>query len=48
MDKPKPLPPLDVVLSSVAIRRIIEEVRADELDPQPGRYNRVYTRHNRS
>lgn len=45
---PMPLPTLPVNLDkieSVALRRIIEEVRAGET--QPSRYNRVYHRHNR-
>ncbi len=38
--------PLDVPLDSPAIRRLIEEVRAEELDV-PRSYNRTFNRHNR-
>ena len=37
---------LDVELDSVAIRRLVEEVRADEADV-PRSYNRTFNRHNR-
>lgn len=37
---------LDVALDSVAIRRLIEEVRADEIDVSRS-YNRTFNRHNR-
>lgn len=37
---------LDVALDSVAIRRLIEEVRADEIGVSRS-YNRTFNRHNR-
>jgi len=37
---------LDVVLDSPAIRRLIEEVRAEETEV-PRSYNRTFNRHNR-
>jgi hypothetical protein len=37
---------MDVPLSSVAIQRIIEEIKADKTEKLTG-YNRVYHRHNR-
>jgi hypothetical protein len=37
---------LDVELDSVAIRRLVEEVRADEADVSRS-YNRTFNRHNR-
>lgn len=37
---------VDAPLDSVAIKRIIEEVRNDNDDPPRG-YNRTYHRHNR-
>lgn len=50
MDKPRHTL-LDIPLEdipSVAIRRLIEEVRLDREAPDPARYNRIYNRHNRS
>jgi hypothetical protein len=43
-----PVPPqqLDVPLDSPAIRRLIEEVRAEIVDV-PRSYNRTFNRHNR-
>jgi hypothetical protein len=38
--------PLDVPLDSPAIRRLIEEVRAETVDV-PRSYNRTFNRHNR-
>jgi hypothetical protein len=38
--------PLDVVIESPAIQRLIEEVRAEEVDV-PRSYNRTFNRHNR-
>ena len=35
-------------IDSVALRRLVQEVRDDQLAGVPARYNRVYTRHNRS
>lgn len=35
-------------IDSVAIRRLIEEVRQEEAEPRPQAYNRIYNRHNRS
>lgn len=55
-DTDKPVPPpiaIDVdqidldSIESVAIRRIVEEMRADKTGPSPSAYNRVYSRHNR-
>lgn len=40
------LPSLDVAIESPAIRRLIEEVRAEEADV-PRSYNRTFNRHNR-
>jgi len=37
---------LDAPLDSLAIRRLIEEVRTEEFDI-PRSYNRTYNRHNR-
>jgi hypothetical protein len=37
---------LDVAVDSPAIRRLIEEVRAEEVDV-PRSYNRTFNRHNR-
>ena len=37
---------LDVPLDSLAIRRLIEEVRAETVDV-PRSYNRTFNRHNR-
>lgn len=37
---------LDVAIESPAIRRLIEEVRAEALDV-PRSYNRTFNRHNR-
>jgi hypothetical protein len=37
---------LDVSLESPAIRRLIDEVRAEQCDV-PRSYNRTYSRHNR-
>ena len=38
--------PLDVAIESPAIRRLIEEVRAEAFDV-PRSYNRTFNRHNR-
>jgi hypothetical protein len=38
---------IDVPLRSVAIARLIEEIRNDEATPTRA-YNRIYNRHNRS
>ena len=38
--------PLDVPLDSPAIRRLIDEVRAESVDV-PRSYNRTFNRHNR-
>jgi hypothetical protein len=40
------LPTLDVAIESQAIRRLIEEVRAEQTDV-PRSYNRTFNRHNR-
>lgn|SRR5271166_3489220 len=40
-------PPVDAQLDSVAIRRLIEEIRIGK-ETGISAYNRVYTRHNRS
>jgi hypothetical protein len=37
----------DVVLESVALARVIDEVRAGEVRLIMGAYNRTYNRHNR-
>jgi hypothetical protein len=37
----------EIVRNSVAIKRLIEEVRNDEATDHPTGYNRVYHRHNR-
>lgn len=37
----------DVSLGSVALGRVIAEVRAGEVQPTLGAYNRTYNRHNR-
>lgn len=34
-------------IESVALRRIVEELRADKSGLSPSAYNRVYSRHNR-
>ena len=39
-------PEMDVSLDSPAIRRLVEEVRAEE-DGVPRSYNRTFNRHNR-
>ena len=44
--EPQKVSTLDVPLSSPVIRRLIEEVRANDLDI-PRSYNRTYNRHNR-
>jgi hypothetical protein len=41
-----PIADLDVAIDSPAIRRLIEEVRAETLDV-PRSYNRTFNRHNR-
>jgi hypothetical protein len=50
-DERKPSPPDGedpmLGLDSVAIKRLVEEVRQDKEAPSPGRYNRIYNRHNR-
>lgn len=45
-DGPDPLPPIDVPFRSVAIERLIAEVRDDFPGSSTG-YNRTYSRHNR-
>jgi hypothetical protein len=42
----QPLTHLDVAIESPAIRRLIEEVRAEPADA-PRSYNRTFNRHNR-
>lgn len=37
----------DVVLGSVALARVIDEVRTGEVRSTMGAYNRTYNRHNR-
>jgi len=37
----------DVALGSVALARVIDEVRAGEVRSTVGAYNRTYNRHNR-
>jgi hypothetical protein len=37
---------LDAMVGSVAIKRLIEEVRLGK-EPSPQAYNRIYSRHNR-
>ena len=37
----------DVALGSVALTRVIDEVRAGEVRSTMGAYNRTYNRHNR-
>lgn len=36
------------VVDSVALKRLIEEVRLQNEPPSPNAYNRIYNRHNRS
>jgi hypothetical protein len=44
---PAPIEPtLDAPIDSPAIRRLIEEVRAETMN-LPGSYNRTFNRHNR-
>lgn len=38
---------MEVSLDSPAIRRLVEEVRAEEEDGVPRSYNRTFNRHNR-
>ena len=38
---------LDLEIESVAIRRMIEEVRAEQSGEVPRSYNRTFNRHNR-
>jgi len=38
--------PLDAPIDSPAIRRLLDEIRAEELDV-PRSYNRTFNRHNR-
>jgi hypothetical protein len=38
---------LDLEIESVAIRRMIEEVRAEQSGDVPRSYNRTFNRHNR-
>lgn len=38
---------VDATLSSVALARVIAEVRAGGMRASPGAYNRTYNRHNR-
>lgn len=38
---------IEVSLDSPAIRRLVEEVRAEEEDGVPRSYNRTFNRHNR-
>ena len=45
-EKTRPILDLDVPLDSPAIRRLIEEVRAEAVDV-PRSYNRTFNRHNR-
>ena len=45
-EAPAPVQQLDVPLDSPAIRRLIEEVRAELVDV-PRSYNRTFNRHNR-
>jgi hypothetical protein len=51
MDKPDPPPlvdhPLDVLLGSVAIQRLVEEVRLEQTTEVIHGYNRIFNRHNR-
>ena len=42
----QPVSDLDVPIDSPAIRRLIEEVRAETMDV-PRSYNRTFNRHNR-
>jgi hypothetical protein len=42
----EPTPSIDVEIGSPAIRRLVEEVRAEETDV-PRSYNRTFNRHNR-
>lgn len=37
----------DVALESIALARVIDEVRAGEVRSTMGAYNRTYNRHNR-
>jgi hypothetical protein len=46
VEAPVPAQQLDVPLDSPAIRRLIEEVRAEAVDV-PRSYNRTFNRHNR-
>jgi hypothetical protein len=46
VDATPPTQQLDVPLDSPAIRRVIEEVRAEVVDV-PRSYNRTFNRHNR-
>ena len=46
VEAPAPAHQLDVPLDSPAIRRLIEEVRAEAVDV-PRSYNRTFNRHNR-
>jgi hypothetical protein len=52
MDKPDTQPPLvdhplDVLLNSVAIKRLVEEVRLEQTTEVIHGYNRIFNRHNR-
>lgn len=45
-NRSRPTGDLDVAIDSPAIRRLIEEVRAEAIDV-PRSYNRTFNRHNR-
>lgn len=47
MKAPRPVDLIKVPTGSVALDRLIEEVRAEK-ETVPNAYNRVYSRHNRS
>lgn len=46
--KPRPVDLITVPTGSVALDRLIAEVRAEDETGVPRGYNRTYTRHNRS
>lgn len=47
VDKGASATPADVSLGSVALSRVIAEVRTGEVRRTVGAYNRTYNRHNR-
>lgn len=47
IDKNARVPRADVSLESVALARLVAEVRTGDVRPTMGAYNRTYNRHNR-